>query len=195
MAGVLTLIMIGAISVLVMPAIRNAWLRFSAFDHFLKVVHTQQPPTAYDGVYQLVQQHFGQTCAWLVGLFALIPIALGALALAWPVGMIFAIRRTGWRPLDSFPVWLSGNLARFGGPRTDCLDWKHFGVPAPALRPSLFCNVNMDPPLCGPTLGWYPTRRNLLAPTSPTSDRSVATGYPICLDVDKRPGRATVRMG
>jgi hypothetical protein len=43
--------------------------------------------------------------AWIAGLCALIPVVLGALTFALPLGLIIAIRPTGWRPLDSFPVW------------------------------------------------------------------------------------------
>jgi hypothetical protein len=95
----------GALWMVMVPAAREAWLHFSAFPQFLEVVHTRQPPTAYDGLYQSIEQHHGQVTVWIFGLCALVPAALGGLIFACPVGSIVAIRRAGRRPLDSFPFW------------------------------------------------------------------------------------------
>jgi hypothetical protein len=101
----LILIVVSALCLVALPAAREAWLHFSAFQTFLEVVHTRQQPTAYDGVYRLIEQHYGRASAWIMGFCALIPVALGALTFALPLGLIVAMRRTGWQPLDSFPVW------------------------------------------------------------------------------------------
>jgi hypothetical protein len=104
-SAILISIIVSVLCIVAMPAAREAWLHFSAFRTFLEIVHTGQRPTAYDGVYLLIGQRFGQVSAYIVGLCALVPVALGALTFAWPLGLIVAIRRTGWQPLDSFPVW------------------------------------------------------------------------------------------
>jgi hypothetical protein len=94
-----------ALCLLMVPAVREVWLHFSAFPKFLEIVHTRQQPTAYDGVYQSIEQHYGTVAAWMAGLGALVPVALGGLVFACPLGLIFAVRRAGWQPLDSFPFW------------------------------------------------------------------------------------------
>ena len=71
----------------------------------MELVHTEMSPTAYDGLYQMLEQQYGRASAWTFGFWALIPIALGALTIALPLALTVAIRRTGWRPLDSFPIW------------------------------------------------------------------------------------------
>jgi hypothetical protein len=105
LAVVVCVAVIAAACVAVVPIIRQAWLHVSVFDRFMETVHTGMPPTAYDGIYQMVEQRYGRPAAWLLGFWALIPIALGALTLAMPVAMTIAIRRTGWQRLDSFPIW------------------------------------------------------------------------------------------
>jgi hypothetical protein len=104
-SAVLISIMVSALFVACVPAARKAWLHFSAFRTFMEIAHKGQRPTAYDGVYQLIEQHCGRISAWFLGLCALIPVALGALTFALPLGLIAAIRRTGRQPLDSFPLW------------------------------------------------------------------------------------------
>ena len=47
----------------------------------------------------------GPCVATTLGVLALIPAALGAWALALPIACAAAIRRTGWRALDTFPIW------------------------------------------------------------------------------------------
>ena len=87
------------------PSVRDAWRQTSAFAPFIEAIHTQQMPTAYDGVFRLVEQDYGSVVAYTIGFIALIPIALGALAVACPLGLVVATRRTKWRPFDSFPIW------------------------------------------------------------------------------------------
>ena len=84
---------------------RDAWLRFSALRPFLEVVHSGMSPTAYDGAYTAIDRRYGPLVGTTLGVLALIPAALGALALALPIACAAAIRRTGWRVLDTFPIW------------------------------------------------------------------------------------------
>ena len=95
----------GAVCIAIVPFLRHAWLQFSAFDAFMETVHTGMPPTAYDGIYQMIQQQDGRVVAWVLGFLALIPVALGALTVTAPLALTAAIRRTGWQALDSFPIW------------------------------------------------------------------------------------------
>jgi hypothetical protein len=95
----------GALLILAVPVVRQVWLRFSAFDGFMTFVNTYVSPTASDGIYQMIQQHYGRTSAWFIGFWALIPMVLGALTIALPVALTVAVRRTGWQRLDSFPAW------------------------------------------------------------------------------------------
>lgn len=104
-SAILISIIVTALCVIAVPAARAAWLHFSAFRTFLDVVHTGQQPTAYDGVYQFVAQRYGRVLASILGLCLLIPVVLGALTFALPLGLLGAIRRTGWQSLDSFPIW------------------------------------------------------------------------------------------
>ena len=100
---------IGAIIVIIClvtwDGARDAWLRFSAFRQFLEVAHSGMSPTAYDGAYAAIDRSYGPLVGTTLGLLALIPAALGALALALPIAWAAAIRRTGWRALDTFPIW------------------------------------------------------------------------------------------
>ena len=123
-SALLIAITVAALSFITVPAVREIWLRYSGCRTFLEIAHMGQPPTAYDGVYESIQQHYGQLSAWFVGVCLLIPVTLGAMTLLMPLGLIGAIRRTGWRPLDSFPVWsvvswiglvLLAPIATFGG--------------------------------------------------------------------------------
>jgi hypothetical protein len=102
-SGLLIAIVVSALSLMALPAIREAWYHFSGCRTFLEIAHMGQQPTAYDGVYQAIQQHYGQSTAWIVGVCILIPVTLGVITFAMPIGLI--VQRTGWRPLDSFPVW------------------------------------------------------------------------------------------
>ena len=84
---------------------RDAWLRFSALRPFLDVVHSGMAPTAYDGAYTIIDQRHGPLVGTTLGVLALVPAALGACALALPITCAAAVRRTGWRTLDTFPFW------------------------------------------------------------------------------------------
>ena len=84
---------------------RDAWLRFSALRPFLDVVHSGMSPTAYDGAYAAIDREYGPIVGTTSGVLALIPAAMGAWALALPIACAAAIRRTGWRALDTFPIW------------------------------------------------------------------------------------------
>jgi hypothetical protein len=87
------------------PAAREAFLHFSVVGPFVESIHTVNWPTAYDGAFQRIQQGYGRHAAVAAGFLALVPAALGALAIIMPALLTMAIRRTGWRPLDSFPLW------------------------------------------------------------------------------------------
>jgi hypothetical protein len=104
-SAMLSLAAVGAVCVAVVPVARQAWLHVSVFDRFMEIVHTGMVPTAYDGIYRTIERQYGEPSAWLVGFWALIPIALGALTIALPVAMTVAIRYSGRQPLDSFPIW------------------------------------------------------------------------------------------
>ncbi len=95
----------GAVCIATVPVARQAWLQFSAFGAFMETIHTGMSPTAYDGLYQMIGQEYGRPSAWIIGFWALIPIALGALTVALPMALVVAVRRTGWQALDSFPIW------------------------------------------------------------------------------------------
>jgi hypothetical protein len=84
---------------------RDAWLRFSALRPFLDVVHSGMAPTAYDGAYKTIEGRHGPFVGTTLGVLALVPAALGAFMLALPITCAAAVRRTGWRVLDSFPIW------------------------------------------------------------------------------------------
>ena len=84
---------------------RDAWLRFSVPRQFLEHVHTGMSPTAYDGAYKAIDGRYGPLVGTTLGLLALIPAALGAFAIALPIAGAAAVRRTGWRSLDTFPMW------------------------------------------------------------------------------------------
>jgi hypothetical protein len=84
---------------------RDAWLRFSALRPFLEAMHSGMSPTAYDGAYAAIDRRYGPLVGTTLGVLALIPAALGALALALPIACAAAIRRTGWCALDTFPIW------------------------------------------------------------------------------------------
>lgn len=94
-----------ALSIEVIPAAREAWLRTSYFATFVSFAHTGQALTAYEGSYQLIQREYGQAAALILGLGALVPVAIGVLTVLLPVTGALAIRRTGYQPLDSFPIW------------------------------------------------------------------------------------------
>ena len=97
---------VGAVvGIAAVPAARHAWLQFSDFASFLELVHTVNSPTAYDGIYLMINQSYGEQAAWFIGFWALIPVALGALTILLPLAQTVAIRRTGWQPFDSFPIW------------------------------------------------------------------------------------------
>jgi hypothetical protein len=120
----------GGVCVATVPVVRHAWLRFSALGPFLDIVHTGMSPTAYDGIYQMIEQHYGRAFAWVVGFSALLPIALGALTITLPVVMTVAIRRTGWLALDSFPIWCAAawlGLVVFAprAPHGDVTEYQH----------------------------------------------------------------------
>jgi hypothetical protein len=86
-------------------AARGAWLPFSVLGPFVESAHTAYAPTAYDGVYRTIEGYCGRACAMTIGFWALAPAVLGVLTIALPVAMTAAVRRIGWRPLDSFPIW------------------------------------------------------------------------------------------
>ena len=95
----------GVVCVAAVPVARQAWLQFSAFGPFIEGVHTCMSPTAYDGTYRMIEQEYGRASAWIIGFWALIPIALGGLTIALPLALMVAVRRTGWQRFDSFPIW------------------------------------------------------------------------------------------
>jgi hypothetical protein len=97
-------VVVSALILIVVPAARHAWLQYSGCRTFLEIVHVKQQPTAYDGLYESIQKN-GQLFAYFVGICILIPITLGAMTFTLPLGLTWATRRTGWRPLDSFPLW------------------------------------------------------------------------------------------
>jgi hypothetical protein len=84
---------------------RDAWLRSSALRPFLEVVHSGMSPTSYDGAYTAIDTRYGWLVGTTLGVLALVPAAVGALALALPIACVAAIRRTGWDTLDTFPIW------------------------------------------------------------------------------------------
>ena len=98
---------------------RDAWLRFSALRPFLDVVHSGMSPTAYDGAYAAIERGYGPIVGTTFGVLALIPAALGAWALALPIACAAAIRRTGWRALDTFPIWCIAAWLGAGAVRAD----------------------------------------------------------------------------
>jgi hypothetical protein len=87
------------------PPARDAWLRFSVFPEFLSVVHTGMSPTAYDGVYRTLEERQGPAVASAIGFLMLMPLVLGVLIVALPAALAAAIRRRGWQPLDTLPIW------------------------------------------------------------------------------------------
>jgi hypothetical protein len=96
---------ISLVIVAAITPIRHAWLRFTAFGTFVETMHTAQAPSAYDGVYQSIEHRYGLASAQAAGFAALIPAVLGALTVLAPAAGAVAIRRGGWRSLDSFPLW------------------------------------------------------------------------------------------
>jgi hypothetical protein len=92
-------------AVALIPALHDRWDRFSGFHTFLRIVHTLQAPSAYDGVYEGLQHRYGQAAADAFGIAALIPGVLGALTILLPLAMVVGVSRTGWQPLDSLPLW------------------------------------------------------------------------------------------
>ena len=104
-SAILVATVTGVVCVAAVPVVRQAWLQFSAFGPFMRVVHTGMSPTAYDGTYQMIEQQYGRASAWIVGFWALIPIALGGLTIALPLALAAAVRRTKWQRFDSFPIW------------------------------------------------------------------------------------------
>lgn len=103
-AAALTLIIV-VIGLGTWQSARDAWLRFSVPRQFLELVHTGISPTAYEGSYKAIDGRYGPLVGTTLGLLALIPAALGAFAIALPVAGAAAVRRTGWRSLDTFPIW------------------------------------------------------------------------------------------
>jgi hypothetical protein len=87
------------------PAAWDTWNRYSAMGTFLETVNTMQAPSAYDGLYRLIEQSRGVQAARLFAVLTLIPSVIGALTILWPAAMFMAARRTGWRALDTFPCW------------------------------------------------------------------------------------------
>jgi hypothetical protein len=92
-------------AVALVPALHDRWVRFSGFHTFMRIVHTLQAPSAYDGVYEGLQQRYGQVGADAFGIAAVIPGVLGALTILLPLSTVIAIRRSGWQTLDSLPYW------------------------------------------------------------------------------------------
>jgi hypothetical protein len=105
MAILLIAIVLSALIFFVVPAARDAWLHYSGCRTFLEIVHVNQQPTAYDGLYQAIQKKYGPFFADFVGICILMPITLGVMIFTLPLGLTWATRRTGWRPLDTFPLW------------------------------------------------------------------------------------------
>ena len=137
----------GAVCLAVVPVAQRAWLQFSAFGPFMELVHTGMSPTAYDGVYQMIEQQYGRASAWTIGFWALIPIALGTLTIALPLALTGAIRRTGWRPLDSFPIW----CAWYGW--CWCCSLHRLAEPSRSSSTDRLSSC-MPRPLSGPSSGW-----------------------------------------
>jgi hypothetical protein len=109
---VAVLLAVSVATVALIPTLRDAWVRRSAFHTFVQIVHGSQAPSAYDGAYAAVQQRYGGATADALGFAALIPAVLGALTVLLPVAMALGIARSGWQPLDTFPIWcLLGWLA------------------------------------------------------------------------------------
>jgi hypothetical protein len=104
-AAMLAVSVVGVVCIAAIPIVRQAWLQFSAFGLFMDTVHTAMSPTAYDGMYEMIGKQYGRSSAWIFGLFAIVPVALGALTIASPLGLWLALRRTGWQRFDSFPIW------------------------------------------------------------------------------------------
>lgn len=102
-----TVVAVATIVVLIalIPPARQTWVRFTALGAFLEIVHTAQTPSAYDGAYRLIEHRYGLNWARAIGFLALTPCVLGSLTIVLPAAMTIAIRRTGWRLLDSFPLW------------------------------------------------------------------------------------------
>jgi hypothetical protein len=94
-----------AITVATWDGARDAWLQFSAFPRSLDAMHSAQSPTAYDGVYRAITERYGPVVASTIGVVALVPAVLGGLVFALPLAFAVAAQRTGWRALDTFPVW------------------------------------------------------------------------------------------
>jgi hypothetical protein len=72
---------------------------------FLRVVHDQQEPTAYDGLYLYVRDVAGQGPAIVLGLLLMYGATLGAFVVLYPLAVWVAYRARALRAIDAFPAF------------------------------------------------------------------------------------------
>jgi hypothetical protein len=120
----------GLLVVVAVPDFHEPWRRFSAAPELIEFVHTMQAPTAYDGVYRAMAERLGTPVALSIGWTMLVPAMLGALTLVSLPAFAAAVRRSGTRPLDWFPLcclacWLGLVLVAPRGADGDIGQYQH----------------------------------------------------------------------
>ena len=73
---------------------------------FLDVVHSEQEPTAYQGLYRALVAGHGELLAVTVGILFVYAASLGALLVFYPLAVVLAHRMRALRAIDVFPVFV-----------------------------------------------------------------------------------------
>lgn len=77
------------------------------FEKLLGVLHTEQEPTAYTGLYAGLISDASSASAVAAGIVLTVVAALGAFVLLLPAAMALARRFGALRPIDAFPAYLA----------------------------------------------------------------------------------------
>jgi hypothetical protein len=77
-----------------------------ALEPFLDVLHNQQHPTAYRGLYQGLMAIYGPAIAIPAGVLLILPAYLGVFTFLYPISALLAHRSRGLKAIDLLPIVL-----------------------------------------------------------------------------------------
>ncbi|HEY0329446.1 MAG TPA: hypothetical protein VGC77_10135 [Rhodopseudomonas sp.] len=96
------------IAVAAIAPARQLWLAHSAVVPYLNFIYRANEPTAYPGLYDRIIARTGELPGLFAGTLLLLPAAVGALLLLYPIALKLAKQRAGWRwgAFDTLPLAL-----------------------------------------------------------------------------------------
>jgi hypothetical protein len=96
--------------ILSIPTLFQFWGDLTVAPSFLAYVHGSIQPTAYLGLYEVMQSNLGQSAAIIIGTALLIPIVLGFFAFLYPSLVLVHWLRGSFETLDVFPYLVLGSF-------------------------------------------------------------------------------------